>query len=160
QNEAKATLHERIAQRDYRKKEYGRISDLVARGSTEERLRDEQLAQYYASEATVLAAQAGIETAAAQLAEANAQVELANADLKAAEAQVQIAEANVKLAKVFVQYTRIESPYDGVVTFRGDGVHRGSFVRAATEGVGQPLLTVAYTNKMRTIVPIPDNQVP
>ena len=68
------------------------------------------------------------------LAEAEAKVEKAKADLKAAEAQVQVAAANLQMAKVFVQYTRIESPYDGVVIFRGEAVHPGSFVRAADQG--------------------------
>ncbi len=161
QNEVKATLDERTATRDYRRKEYERISELVARRSVEERLKDEQLDEYHSSEAAVLSAQAGIETAAALLAESQAKVEKAKADLKAAEAQVQIAEANLKMAKVFVQYTRIESPLDGVVIFRGEGMHIGSFVRAADQGGSQePLLTVAMTEKMRTIIPVPDRDVP
>ncbi len=46
-------------------------------------------------------------------------------------------------------------------SYRGESVHPGSFIRAATEGGGdEPLLTVAYVKKMRTIVPVPDNQVP
>jgi RND family efflux transporter MFP subunit len=161
QNEAKATLVQMNAQRDYRKKEYVRISDLVARRSAEERLKDEELDHYHSAEAAVLSAEAGIETAAAELAEAKAKVEKAEADLKAAVAQVQVAKANVQMAKVFVDYEKIRSPYDGFVTYRGESVHPGSFIRAATEGGGEePLLTVAYVNKMRTIVPVPDNQVP
>ena len=80
---------------------------------------------------------------------------------QAAQAQVQVAAANLKMAKVFVQYTRIESPYDGVVIARGEAVHPGSFVRAADQGGNnEPLLTVAMTAKMRTIVPVPDRDVP
>ena len=88
-----------------------------------------------------LPARAGIETAAALLAEAKAKVEKAKADKKAAEAQVQVAEANLEMAKVFVQYTRIESPYDGVVIFRGEAVHPGSFVRAADQGGSKRAVT-------------------
>jgi RND family efflux transporter MFP subunit len=108
-----------------------------------------------------LSAEAGIETAAAEVAEARAKVEKAEADLKAAQARVQIAKADLQMAKVFVEYEKIRSPYDGFVIFRGESVHPGSFIRAATEGGGeQPLFTVAYVQKMRTIVPVPDNQVP
>ena len=161
QHEAKATSDEMTAKREYRKKEYGRIADLVRRGSVEEKLKDEQLDQYSASEAALLSAEAGIDTAAALLSEAQAKVEQAKADKKAAEAQVEVAAANLQMAKVFVQYTRIESPYDGVVIDRGDSVHPGSFVRAADDSGGQgPLLTVAMVSKMRTIVPIPDRDVP
>ncbi len=161
QNEAAATLEKVLASRDYRKKEYERISELVERRSVEPRLKDEELDEYHSSEAAVLAARAGIETAAAFLSEADAKVAQARADKKAAEAQVQVAEANLQMAKVFVQYTRIESPYEGVVTYRGESVHPGSFVRAADQGgTNEPLLIVAMTAKMRTIIPVPDRDVP
>ncbi len=161
QNEAKATLDKVMASRDYRKKEYERISELVERRSVEPRLKDEQLDEYRSAEAAVMGAQAGIETAAAFLSEADAKVAEARADKKAAEARVEVARAKLEMAKVFVQYRRIEAPYDGVIIFRGDGVHPGSFVRAADEGsTSQPLLTVAVTSKMRTIVPVPDRDVP
>ena len=161
QNVANADLDKELASRDYRKKEYERISELVDRKSVEPRLKDEELDEYHSSEAAVLSARAGIETAAAILAEANAKVAQARADKKAAEAQVQVAAANLELAKVFVKYTRIESPYDGVVTYRGESVHPGSFVRAADQGgTTDPLLIVAMTAKMRTIIPVPDRDVP
>ncbi|MFI5456171.1 MAG: efflux RND transporter periplasmic adaptor subunit [Isosphaerales bacterium] len=160
QKEAKAILRKAEAERDWRKIEHGRISDLVARKSTEKRLEDEDYAQYLTTEASVASAQAGIETAAGEIARSKAKEKQARADLKTAEAEVLVAEANLKMAKVFVQYTRIESPYDGVVTFRGESVHKGSFVRAATEGAGSPLLIVAETARMRTIVPVPDRDVP
>ena len=67
QNEAKANLDKVLATRDYRKKEYERISDLVERRSVEPRLKDEELDEYHSAQAAVLAAQAGIETAAAFL---------------------------------------------------------------------------------------------
>ena len=161
QNEAKANLGKVMATRDYRKKEYERISELVERRSVEPRLKDEELDEFHSAEAAVLAAQAGIETAAAFLAEADAKVAQARADKKAAEAQVEVAKANLEMAKVFVQYTRILAPYDGVVIFRGEAMHPGSFVCAADEGTtSEPLLTVAMMDKMRTIVPVPDRDVP
>lgn len=41
-------------------------------------------------------------------------------------------------------------------------MHPGSFIRAADQGGGgsEPLLTIAMTSKMRTIVPVPDRDVP
>jgi RND family efflux transporter MFP subunit len=161
QKTAAATRDAKLALRDYRKQEYERIAELVSRKSVEKRLEDEQLADYKAALAAVDSAEAGIQTAAAQLAEAKAKVEQAKADLKAAEAQVLIAQANLKMAQVFVEYTKISSPYDGVVTSRGESVHPGSFVRAAdVGGSSQPLLTVAMTAKMRTIVPVPERDAP
>jgi RND family efflux transporter MFP subunit len=160
QKEARAILKKAEAERDWRKLEYERISELVARNSAEKRLKDEDYAQYLTTEAAVASAQAGIETAAGEISRSKAREKQANADLKTAEAEVQVARANLKMANVFVQYTRIESPYDGVVTLRGESIHPGSFVRAATEGPGTPLFIVAEWDKMRTIVPVPDRDVP
>ncbi len=160
QGEAQAKLEEMIAQRDYRKKQYERYYALWQRDAIEQRLVDEQLDQWHASEASVHSAEAGIKTAAALLAEARADVEKAQADVKAAKAQIEVASANLDMAQVFVEYTKIRSPYTGVVTSRGEAVHRGSFIRAASEGAGEPLLTVAVTDRMRTIVLVPDRDVP
>jgi RND family efflux transporter MFP subunit len=80
--------------------------------------------------------------------------------LKAAQAGVKVSEANLDLAKVFVQYTKILSPYDGVVIYRGESVHPGTFIRSAADGTSQPLLTVARDDTMRTIVLVPDRDVP
>jgi RND family efflux transporter MFP subunit len=160
QAEAKAKLDEMVAQRDYRKKQYERIYALAQRDAIEQRLVDEQLDQWHAAEASVHSAEAGIKTAAAEYAKTTADVEKAQADVKSAQAQIEVATANLKMAKVFVEYTKITSPYDGVVTYRGDSVHPGSFIRAASEGASDPLLTVAVTDKMRTIVLVPDRDVP
>ena len=129
-------------------------------GRRRERLADEEHDNYLSAEGAVHSAEAGIETAAAKLAEANAKVEQAKADLKAAHAGVKVSKANLDLAKVFVQYTKILSPYDGVVIFRGESVHPGTFIRSAAEGTSVPLLTVGLDDKMRTIVLVPDRDVP
>jgi len=159
-NQANSTLEQTVAQRTYRRKALDRLTALASRNAVEQQLVDEQEDQYMAAQAAEHASQAGIETADAQLAEAKAAVELAQADLATARSEIKISEANVQKAEVFAGYTRIEAPFDGVVTFRGEGVHRGAFIRAATEGSLEPLLTVAWTDVMRTIVQIPDRDVP
>jgi RND family efflux transporter MFP subunit len=75
-----------------------------------------------------------------------------------AKAKVKLATANVAKAQVFVDYTKIVSPYDGVVTKRT--FHVGDFIRAADQGGNQPLLTVARTDLMRVIVQVPERDVP
>ncbi len=160
QGEAQAKVNETIAQRDYRKKQYERIYALAQRDAIEQRLVNEHLDQWHAAEASVRSAEAGTKTAAAERAEAAADVEKAQADVKATKAQIEVEQANMKMAKVFVDYTKITSPYDGVVIARGEAVHPGSFIRSAAEGAGEPLLTVARTDKMRTIVLVPDRDVP
>ena len=155
---AKAELERREKTREYREKQYRRIQDLVARRAVEAQLADEEEDRFGAAVADEHAAQAAVIAAKAQVAEAEAKIEQAEADLKEAEANVDVAEADLDKARVMVAYTRIVSPYDGVVTFRG--FHRGAFIRSASEGSTQPLLSVARTDKMRVVVQVPDNDVP
>ena len=160
QTSANAKLDEAVAQRTYRKRALDRITDLASRNAVEQKLVDESEDQYMSARASELAAQAGIKTAEAQYAEATAAVDLAQADIVTAKSEVAVARANLNKANVMVDYTRIESPYDGVVTQRGDGIHKGAFVRSASEGNQDPLLTVARTDLMRVIVQVPDRDVP
>jgi RND family efflux transporter MFP subunit len=160
-NEAASIKEKAVAQRTYEKKAYDRIFALAGRNAVEQQLVDEQEDKYMASQAAEHAAQAGIETAEAHFEEAKAAVEQAQADLDTSRVEVTVSEANLKKARVFADYMDIKAPFDGVVTFRGDGVHRGAFIRSAMESANmQPLLTVASTGKMRTIVQVPDPDVP
>ncbi len=158
-HKARADLQNSVAKREYRSKQLNRITDLAKRDAVEERLVDEQRDDYQSSMAAEQAAQAGIETADAQYLEAKAKQEQAEADLKAAHADVRVDEANLKKAQVFLEYTQLKSPYDGVVIFRGEAVHRGAFIQAATQRVDEPLLTVASDDVMRTIILVPDRDV-
>lgn len=159
-NQAVSTLEEMVASRQYRKKALDRMTELARRNAVEQRLVDESEDQYMASQASEHAAQSGIQTAEAQIAEAKAAVGLAEADLATAKAEITVSEANLERARVMVSYTRIESPFDGVVTNRGDGIHPGSFIRSAADGNSEALLAVATTDKMRTIVLVPDPDMP
>jgi RND family efflux transporter MFP subunit len=96
--------------------------------------------------------------AKAQLLEAGAKVDQAEADLLAAKANVEVDEANLEKAKVLAEYTKITSPYDGVITSRA--FHVGDFIRSASDGANPPLLRVARTELMRIITKVPDPDVP
>ncbi|MGZ3354669.1 MAG: efflux RND transporter periplasmic adaptor subunit, partial [Isosphaeraceae bacterium] len=160
QKQAVSVLEEAVATREYRKKALDRITELARRNAAEQRLVDEYEDQYMASLASEHSAQSGIQTAEAQIAQAKADVGLAEADLATAKTEITVSEANLQRAKVMVSYTRIESPFDGVVTFRGDGIHKGAFIRSAADGNSEPLLAVATTHRMRTVVLVPDPDVP
>ncbi|HMF35153.1 MAG TPA: efflux RND transporter periplasmic adaptor subunit [Isosphaeraceae bacterium] len=160
QKQAVSVLEEAVATREYRKKALDRITELARRNAAEQRLVDEYEDQYMASLASEHSAQSGIQTAEAQIAEAKAAVGLAEADVATAKTEIKVSEANLQRAKVMVSYTRIESPFDGVVTFRGDGIHPGAFIRSAADGISEPLLAVATNDRMRTIVQVPDPDVP
>ncbi len=159
-NEALANKEKAVAYRQYRKKALDRMTDLARRNAAEQRLVDEYEDDYMASISAEHAASSEIQTAEAKISEAKANVILAEADLATAKTEVQVAEANLEKAKVMLSYTRIESPFDGVVTFRGEGMHKGAFIRSAADGNSEPLLAVATTDVMRTIVQVPDPDVP
>ncbi len=57
-----------------------------------------------------------------------------------------------------MRYTRITSPYDGVVTRRN--YHEGNFVRAAGVGDVEPIVTVVRTDLMRVVVGVRETEVP
>jgi RND family efflux transporter MFP subunit len=160
QEEAKARHQAATAQRTYRSKQYDRIRELVARGSVEKRLEDEELDRFQTAQADEIAARAGVDTAIARLAEARAELIQANADVESAEADVRVGQANLDKELALESYTHIKSPYDGVVIFRGDGVHPGAFIQSADQGLGDPILTVARDDVMRTVIPVPDRDVP
>ncbi len=69
-----------------------------------------------------------------------------------------MAQAKKATADVLVGYTKIKSPYDGVITKRN--FFPGAFIRSAAEGGTVPILTVARTDKVRVITQIPDRDVP
>lgn len=156
--QAKTMVVTKTAYRDYRAKQFDRIRGLVARKAVEEKLQDEAQDQYEASVADEKATQAAVLTAQADLASKQALIEQAEADLIEARANVEVAQANLEKAQVMASYTRITSPFDGVITLRS--FHRGDFIRSASEGGAVPLLAVARTDKMRVVIPIPDRDVP
>jgi RND family efflux transporter MFP subunit len=157
---AETDLRAKTAYREYRDKQYERISQLVARGAVEERLKDEEEDRRAAAREDEAAAKSGVAAARAHVAESRAFLAQAHADLKGAEADVNVSKANLDKELALESYTHIKSPYDGVIIFRGEGVHKGAFVRSADEGMGEPMLTVAMDSSMRTIIPVPDRDVP
>ncbi len=154
----KAEVAAKTSFREYRYKQEERIRGLVARNAVEEKLLDEAIDQYQASLGDEKAAQAAVLTADSDVASKQALIEQAQADLIDAQAHVEVAEANLQRAEVMESYTRILSPYDGVVTLRS--FHRGDFIRSASDGGAVPLLAVARSDLMRVVIPVPDTQVP
>lgn len=152
--EARADLKKADANLTFREIQYHRIKDLFEKKAIDERLVDEKDEERHAAAATQISARAAIITARAQEDAAQARVEQAKAELEDAHARVEVAAAQVGNAQVFVGYTRIVSPYHGVITRRT--FHNGDFIRAAEKEQTPPTLTVAETDKMRTVVLVPE----
>ena len=149
---SKAQVKRYESEAAYRRLEFKRYEDLFRGTQSVPQARvDEEREHYEAS----MAAEAASKT---EVLEAEARVKGARADLLAAQSNVDVAKADLDKARVFVEYTRIHSPYDGVVTDRK--YHRGSFIRSASDGSTPPLLSVARTDLMRVVTMLPDRDVP
>ena len=157
-DQAKAAITRFTADRVYRKEELARIAYLVEQQSVEQRLLDEQQKQFDAAVSAESEAKAGVAAAAARLSAAVARVAQAEADLEAARADLEANRAAEAHGQVLVDYTRIISPYDGVVTLRS--FHDGDFIRSAADGGAIPVLAVAQTDLMRVVIFVPDLDVP
>ena len=156
--QSQANAKRSASERQFREKQFKRIRDLHELDSVEERLVDEKLDQLQAAQSSEMAAESAVVTAQQQSAAAAARVSRAEADLLVAKAKVDVAQSTVTKTSVLLSYTRITSPYDGVVTRRS--YHPGAFVRSADQGDGVPLLCVDRTDLMRIVVQVPDRDVP
>ncbi|HEX3871408.1 MAG TPA: efflux RND transporter periplasmic adaptor subunit [Pirellulales bacterium] len=156
--QAESELKRFEAERDFRSKQYKRISDLFALHSIEERLVDEKLEQLHSAEAGYTSGQAAVRSAREQASAARARVDRAQADVLVAKAKAEVAQAEVAKTAVMVSYGKIISPYDGVVTQRN--FHRGAFIRDADHGPELPLLEVNRTDLMRIVIMVPERDVP
>ena len=104
----------------------------------EQELLDEQVKQYDEAVDAERTGAATVATAKAALAAAEARIAQAHAEVEQSAADVSAAESDLAKAEVLVDYTRITSPYDGVITRRS--FHDGDFIRSAAEGGDTPLL--------------------
>lgn len=155
---AQANAKSKAAELRFRQRQLDRMKELFALKSIDERLVDEKTEQRDASREAEQAAQAAIVSSTAQVAAAAAKIQQAQADLVEADAQVKVAEADLEKAKVMVRYATVVAPFEGVITHRS--LFPGDYVRAATEGSREPLLTVERTDRMRVVVQVPDRDVP
>ncbi len=141
-----------------RSKQLVRIQGLVKREAIEQKLEDEEIDKFEAAKSTERFARAAVISAEAAERAKQADLDQARADVEEAKANVEVAQANLGKAQVFANYTKITSPYDGVITHRT--YHRGDFIRSAETGDAQMVLAVARTDKMRIVLPVPDRDVP
>jgi HlyD family secretion protein len=139
-------------------KKLDRYRRLVEKMAIAQEIVDEEEEGYDSAKANELASRKAVLKAKADLIAAGARVKKAEADLDEAKANVSVAEAKQDRAEALLGYTKILSPYDGVITRRN--VFRGAFVRSATEGGTVPLLTVARTDRVFVATQVPDRDVP
>jgi RND family efflux transporter MFP subunit len=155
---AQADVARYISNRKYREKMLARYQDLFRQKAVPQQVVDEYEEHYEAALAEERSAEAAVVAANAQATAAKAKVDQAEADLEEARSNVEVAQATQAKDQVLVDYTKITSPYDGVVTQRT--FHVGDFIRSAAEGNERPMLSVARTDKVRVVTYVPDRDVP
>lgn len=156
--QAEADLESAQATLTLRRQEYQRFSSLAKQQAVEKELVDEKLEARRAAEASERSTAKAVVTAKASVTAATADVTRAEADLDDARAQVQVAEAVLSRAQIWQGYTKLRSPYTGVITQRG--YHDGDYIQAGSASGQASVLTVARTDKVRVVVWIPDPDVP
>ncbi len=156
--QAVADVDRYVSMRSYHQKKYARYQDLVAKNAIPQNIADEEEESYESARAAEISSQKAVLHSRAELMAAKARVKKAEADLKEAQANVEVAEAKKAAADVLVGYTKIHSPYNGVIIKRN--FFRGDFIRSASDGNMLPLLTVYRTDKVRVVTNIPDRDVP
>jgi RND family efflux transporter MFP subunit len=148
----------KTAFKNYREKQLNRIKDLVAKKAEDQRLQDEQEDYYLSAAEAENAAKEKVIAERERATAARAKITRVDADIAAAKANVAVAEAELASSRVWVEYGRILSPYDGVITQRG--YLRGDFIKTGDQSGSKPIVTVASTDVMRVVIPVPDRDVP
>lgn len=158
--ETKADVESAKADLELKRRQYVRIRNLAKLKAIEQELVDEKEAAKLSADAKVRAVEKSVVRVQAAIVEEKANVKKAKADLVDAKAQVEVALGKLKRAKALLEYTKVEAPFDGIITFRG--YHNGDFIHNASQagGDGRAMFVVNKTNKMRVVVRVPANFVP
>ncbi|MGC3967754.1 MAG: efflux RND transporter periplasmic adaptor subunit [Pirellulales bacterium] len=156
--QAEANVARYESEREFKDKQYQRIRELHSLNSIEERLVDEKLDQLNAARSAETAARSAVLTAQQQALAAAARVAHAESELAVAKAKVDVAQAVLDKTSLLAAFSKVTSPYDGIVTQRH--YHRGAFIRSADQGGDVPLFSVDRVDVMRVVVQVPDRDVP
>jgi len=155
--QTEADIAQQVAKRSLSEKQLERIKGLLARSAISQEVVDEHEHGLESARAGERSAQAAALTAKAQLAASAAKVLQAKADVAEARSMIRLSEARLERTRVITAFSRIASPFDGVITARH--FHPGAFIRSAADGSEMALLTVMRTDRMRVVVQVPDLDV-
>jgi HlyD family secretion protein len=154
----KSEISQTAAFRRFREKEYIRYVELARHQAVDQRVADEKQEEFESAKAAEEKAHASVAAAEAELTRDRAKVITAKADVDHALAEQRVTEARLTQAQILNEYTKIISPYTGVITQRN--FHDGDFVRDSIRGGEMPVLSVARTDLMRVVVYVPDRDTP
>ena len=131
---------------------------LVAKKAEDQRLQDEQEDYYLSSLEAENGAKEKVNAEQERATAAHAKIVRVGADIEAAKADIEVAKAELANSEVWVRYGKIRSPFDGVITQRG--YLQGDFIKTGEQSGNTPILTIASTDVLRVVIPVPDRDVP
>ena len=132
--------------------EYKRVEQLHRERALTGTLVDETLSKLRSAEASREEIQAQVKTAEAALVQSSAALEQARAEVAAAVAPIEVARQDAHRVEALLSYTRIEAPYDGIVTARN--VDTGNLTQPGA--TSQPLFVVARSDIVTIKVDVPE----
>ncbi len=156
--QAKAALDRMKSEVNLAEKQLARTKELSQLRAIEDRIVDEKEQFLASANANVKSSQSLIAATEQDVVAAKAKIALANAQLNVAKAKQQVAHSQVERCRVMASYTKLVSPYDGVITARN--FHRGAYIRSPDHGGDKAIVSVDRTDLMRVIVKIPERDVP
>ncbi len=132
--------------------EYRRIEQLFNERAQTGTLLDETRSKLRSSEAARDEMMAQVKSAEAAVVESRAALDQARSDAAAAASSVELAQEEARRVEAMLGYTRIEAPYDGVITRRD--VDTGHLTRPGSDA--PPLFIAARTDVVTIVVDIPE----
>lgn len=132
--------------------EFRRIEQLFNERAQTGTLLDETRSKLRSSEASRDEVRAQVKSAEAAIAEARASLDQAHSDVAAAASSVEVAREDVRRVEAMLGYTRIEAPYDGIITRRN--VDTGHLTRPGSDA--PPLFIAARTDVVTIVVDVPE----
>jgi RND family efflux transporter MFP subunit len=132
--------------------EFRRIEQLFNERAQTGTLLDETRSKLRSSEATRDEVRAQVKSAEAAVAEMRASLDHARSDVAAAASGIDVAREDVRRVEAMLGYTRIEAPYDGIITRRN--VDTGHLTRPGADA--PPLFVAARTDVVTIVVDVPE----
>ena len=138
------------------RQEFARIEQLFRERAQTGSLLDETRNKLKAAEATEEEVRAQVKSAEAALAESKALLDKARSNVETATSHIDVARFDAERAEAMEGYTKVESPYDGVVIRRK--VDTGQLTTPGT--AGEPLFVVARSDIVTISVGVPETDAP
>jgi RND family efflux transporter MFP subunit len=132
--------------------EYRRVEGLFQARAQTGTLLDETRNKVRSSEASLQEVQAHVKTAEVALTQARAALDQSRADVVAADAAIEVAREDARRVEAMLDYTKIEAPFDGIVTRRN--VDTGQLTRPGSDA--DPLYVVARSDLVTITVDVPE----